>query len=72
MEVKATVSQAVRANKVLLSRILGAHLQARASAREPLELESYNLVALHRRQEAAEHVAATSSGTEKAVLELFA
>ena len=71
MEMKVTVSQAVHANGALMKKILGAHC-LRGSTAKAAEQEAYELLVLHRRQEASGGPAAALRGTESAVLALLA
>ena len=71
MEMKATVSQAVHANEILMKKILAAHC-LRGSVPEAAEQEPYELLVLHRQQEARGGAAAALRGTESAVLALLA
>ena len=71
MDKKVTVSQAAHANNVLLTKILAAHLPLRLCAGKADEQELYNLVVLHRRQEAGGGVADALPETERAILALF-
>jgi hypothetical protein len=71
MDLKVTVSQAAHANRVLLTKIMAAHLPLRPGS-EVDEQEPYHLVALHRRQEASGGAIAALSAAERAVLALFA
>jgi hypothetical protein len=69
MEMKLTVSQAVHANGILIKRLLSV---PRLRAPEAAEQEPYQLLVLHRRQEADGEVAAALRGTESAILALLA
>jgi hypothetical protein len=71
MEMKVTVSQAVHANGMLMKKIVGAQC-LRGHAPEAVEREPYQLLMLHRRQEAGGGIAAALRGTESAVLALLA
>ncbi len=71
MDGKATVSQAAQANRMLMTRILAAPLPWASNATKVDEQEAYNIVMLHRRQEAGGGVVAALPASESAVLALF-
>jgi hypothetical protein len=72
MDMKVTVSRAAHDNQALLRKILAAPLPLPAGSGEPDEQEPYNLVALHRRQQACGAGAVAVPATASAVLALFA
>ena len=70
MDLKITVSQAAHANRALLTEIMAAHSLRTGPGDDEQEL--YQLVALHRRQEASGGAVAVLPVAERAVLALFA
>ncbi len=72
MDTKVTVSQAARANRALMTKILVAPLPWGTCVGKAEQQEAYNMVMLHRRQEAGGGVVAALPASESAVLALFA
>lgn len=72
MDSKPTVSQTARANRLLMTKILAAPLPWETCAGNSEQQEAYNMVMLHRRQDAGGGVVAALPASESAVLALFA